>query len=295
MSAPTSDPAPFPRPGDAGAGDLLLLAFADEEARLYGCGRVELDRDGRLARSHVAVFEGADPLAVAAGEAPPAPDRSAEIDGGALVLRDEEAGDWTASFSGGAGGAGAFTLVCRPLERWAAAAPEGGERHVQRLRVEGELRGAGAPVAVRAVGQLTFSRGVKTPEGSLTRDLAVWVAERLTIDLHATRDRSSAEHEREHVSAVIVTEDPPSVQAIEGPRLSTTYDADGRPLRAGLELWPDEESAYPRRAAGEAVCATSVTTTAGRWDCAFMRWHIESGVGVGPYALWRPAPSGDSR
>ena len=38
---------------------------------------------------------------------------------------------------------------------------------------------------------------------------------------------------------------------------------------------------------GEVVCAATLTTGAGRWDCAFLRWRTDNGPGIGPYALWR--------
>lgn len=288
MSLPASDPRPFPSPSEARAGDALSVAAADERAALsvYGC--LQLDPRSDRTRAFVAVFAQAHPLAVVAGESAPASDGPRDrIDGGGLTLRTHADG-WAAAFAGGPDGIGAFELEFTPLHRWSDDAA--GARHGQRARVTGELRGPEGPLVVQGSGQLTFARGATPPDAALTRELAVWVQERLTIDLCATRERSARGHDRERVQATIVEHDPPSVQPIEEARLSTTYDADGRPLRAGLELWATEESAYPRRAAGEAICAASLTTAAGRWDCAFMRWRIEAGTGIGPYAVWHPAP-----
>ena len=71
------------------------------------------------------------------------------------------------------------------------------------------------------------------------------------------------------------------------PRLSTTYDPEGHQRRAGLELWLDEESELPRRAAGEALCGTSLEVGALQLDCAFFAWTMEGRAGVGPYEVLR--------
>jgi hypothetical protein len=79
------------------------------------------------------------------------------------------------------------------------------------------------------------------------------------------------------------------VQAIEETRLSTTYDADDRPLRAGLELWASEDAPYARRLAGDALWSQTIGVDAARWDIAFLRWRMEGDTGIGPYAVWRAA------
>jgi hypothetical protein len=76
---------------------------------------------------------------------------------------------------------------------------------------------------------------------------------------------------------------------VEDPRLSTTYDGDGHQRRAGLELWVSEEDDYPRRAAGEVVCGSSLELGALRLDLAFMRWHAEGVTGIGRYDVLRKA------
>ncbi len=286
MSLPTSDPLPFPRLTEAGAGDVLSVAAADEGAAVHVCGRLEVDPPGQRTRAFVAVFAAAQPLAIVAGEAATASDGPQDrIDGGGLALRAQADG-WVASFTGGPEGAGAFELRFEPFDQWAADGD--GRRHGQRARVTGELHGSAGPVAVKGTGQLTLARAPTPAEPASTRELAVWVGERLTIDLCSARERSARGHDHERVRATIVEHDPRSVQPIEEARLSTTYGADARAVRAGLELWASEESDYPRRAAGETVCAVSLTTAAGRWDCAFMRWRIEGDAGLGPYCIWRP-------
>jgi len=76
---------------------------------------------------------------------------------------------------------------------------------------------------------------------------------------------------------------------VDEPRLSTTYDEDGRQLRASLELWVGEEDDYPRRAAGEVLCGSTLDLGALRLDCAFLRWRMGGRSGVGRYDLLRRA------
>jgi len=288
MSAPTSGPAPFAFDGRARAGDVASIAFADEQNGVYGYGRIEVDGRASVARSLVAVFAQDRPLAVVAGEAPVAGAAAGTLDGGALLLQAGDGG-WTARFGGGPDGAGAFALRSAPLLGWLDVAATIGERHIARVDVEGEMQTPGGATALQGTGQLTFARGVGAPGAALTRDVAVWVADRSTIEVSAHAQRSGKGHDGENLHAVLVDHDPPAVQPIEISRLSTTYDADGRPLRVGIELWATEESAYARRAAGDVLCTATLVTPAGRWDCAFLRWRMEGDTGIGPYALWRAA------
>jgi len=291
MSSPASRPTPLPPPAEVRLGDALSVAFADEPAGVYGFARVELDERGGQARSLVAVFAGGRPLALTAGQAPLAPGGLGRdpIDGGGLLLHDDD-GVWSARFAGAPDGIGAFSLDCEPVLPWLGVPASDEERQLQRVSVHGELQLPSGPLAVEGTGQLTLSRQAAPGAAAVTRDLAVWVADRLTLDLSATRERAGDGIDTERLQAVVIGHDPPSVQAIEEPRLSTTYDAEGRPLRVGMELWLTAESAHARRVAGDVLCAATLTSAAGRWDCAFLRWRTDSGPGIGPYAIWRSAP-----
>jgi hypothetical protein len=87
---------------------------------------------------------------------------------------------------------------------------------------------------------------------------------------------------------------------IETSRLSTTYNANGIPARASVELWPvsdlenaaggDDEPAEPRprRAAGEAI--PPIASRSGRQldvHAALFRWHAQGRQGNGVYVLAR--------
>ena len=76
---------------------------------------------------------------------------------------------------------------------------------------------------------------------------------------------------------------------VDEPRLSTTYDEDGRQRRAGLELWVGEDDDYPRRAAGDVVCGSTLDLGQLRLDCAFFAWQVDGREGVGRYDVLRRA------
>jgi hypothetical protein len=82
--------------------------------------------------------------------------------------------------------------------------------------------------------------------------------------------------------------EPEGLLEVEDGRLSTTYDADGHTRRAGFELWA-RDAGWPRRAAGEVLCGSSLELGALQLDCAFFRWHLEGRAGVGRYDIVRRA------
>jgi hypothetical protein len=116
-----------------------------------------------------------------------------------------------------------------------------------------------------------------------TRSLAAWLEDGTGVAFSAVRAAGTDGHEEEAVWAAILG--PGGVLRVDDPRLSTTYDADGRQRRAGLELWLGEDDAYPRRATGEVVCGSTLELGALRLDCAFLRWRMDGYAGVGRYDL----------
>ncbi|MCU0314369.1 MAG: hypothetical protein MUC84_09960, partial [Solirubrobacteraceae bacterium] len=76
----------------------------------------------------------------------------------------------------------------------------------------------------------------------------------------------------------------------EDPRLSTTFDADGRQRRAALELWVREDDERPLRLEGEVVCGTTLDLGRLRLDCSFLHWRLGELDGVGRYDVLRRAP-----
>ncbi len=57
-----------------------------------------------------------------------------------------------------------------------------------------------------------------------------------------------------------------------------------------MELWEsDDERTYPHRAAGEAVCGTTLDLGRLRLECAFFHWRMDGRRGVGRYDVLRRA------
>jgi hypothetical protein len=118
---------------------------------------------------------------------------------------------------------------------------------------------------------------------ALARTVSGWVDEDLGFTLSAIRPSKASDHGREVIAATILEAGAPV--AVADPRLSTTYDAEGRQRHAGLELWLDEDRA--RRAAGDVLCGTTLDLGRLRLDCAFFRWRMDGREGVGRYDVLR--------
>jgi hypothetical protein len=103
------------------------------------------------------------------------------------------------------------------------------------------------------------------------------------------RPAKAREHEGEELSAWLLEEGADPREVAE-PRLSTTYDGEGRQRRAGLELFvTGDEDEFPRRVAGQVACGTSLDLGRLRLDCAFFEWRMEGRAGVGRYDVLRRA------
>ena len=76
---------------------------------------------------------------------------------------------------------------------------------------------------------------------------------------------------------------------VADPRLSTTYDADGRQRRAGLELWVTDEDGSRAAPPARSLCGTTLDLGRLRLDCAFFRWRMDGREGVGRYDVLRRA------
>ena len=283
--------APRP-PGGAGFSDAVTIAFGDARADLYGIARLGLADNG--ASGLAILFHGGEPVAVRA---------EGGVDAGAPSSWDELSV------------AGLDTEVVEPLRAWRLhyasdeasldldlrahgaiaeldpadpAAKAGGMAGFdQAVRVEGSANVRGTRIAVDGLGQRSRSWGAPDWDRiSLARTVGAWLEGELTVSLTAIRPAGAAHHEDERVAATILDTDPesgtPRATTVIDPRLSTTYDADGRQIAAGLELFVDEES-FPRRAAGEVRCGTTLDLGRLRLHCAFFQWRMEGRRGVGRY------------
>lgn len=254
------------------------------------CGqiRVEGPRDGH-ASALIALFARDQTIALEAIASALDSD-GAGLALGALRIDAGADGALTARYSGD--GDGAFALTHEPAGARVNLDSAGFD---QPCRVRGEVVSGSHAVEIDGLGQI--GRGVAgeaAGRGGLERDLAAWLSGGELVTLRATRAPGAGEHDSESVAAIVADPDAGETISVDETRLSTTYDAEGRLRRSGIELWPSEDSDYPRRLAGEALCGATITATGGgrgdaclRWDIAFLEWHMEGRQGVGPYSVLR--------
>jgi len=126
------------------------------------------------------------------------------------------------------------------------------------------------------------------------RQLAGWFAPAQGFAVAALRPRRARGQEGDLLAACLLEDHPGAT--LTDPRLSTTYDREGRPLRAGVEFWLEQEreadadqelgAALPRRAIGEA----SAPGIEWRLDEVQLyarpfRWYSRGETGNGVYLL----------
>jgi hypothetical protein len=285
-----------PRPVEGeGFGDAVTYAFGDPASDLYGSVRLGLlAGTPPRATSIVLLFHDGDVADVSS---------SGTVEVAALDWTRVEAGDataaiveplqsWNVTHDGdGAGFELRFEALGPPAEigqgeiARSAAAMNGYE---QLCRVRGTVRVGERSWNVDCLGQRGHQWG--TPDWQqieLSRTLGVWLDDEHGVALASVRPRGAAGHEDEVVSAYLLDEQP---VGIDDPRLSTALDSNGHQLRAGLELWVDEDGEDgPLRGAGEAVCGTTFDLGELRLDCSFFAWRMEGRRGVGRYDLLRRA------
>lgn len=159
----------------------------------------------------------------------------------------------------------------------------------QLATVTGAATVAGRALEVQADGR----RSAHTSPDDLVRydsvrEVSGWFEGAEAVSLIALRPRRAKGHEQDIVAAAVIEAETPP--AITDPRLSTTYDATGRPARVNLELWTDDPEQFPRRMAGEATEHEAQATGAG-WELTaeLLRCHSRGQDGRGVYLLARPA------
>lgn len=160
----------------------------------------------------------------------------------------------------------------------------------QLCRVTGRFELDGAEHAVDCLG-LRTSRSGAFDLGKLgsVRAVSTWFEPDEGLALMAFRGRKAKTHDCDVITGAVLG--PESSAPVEDPRLTTTYDAGGWPVRAGLELWlagESEQEQYPRRASGEAAGARA-QAAAGELDLRAepFRWHSRGRDGAGIYLLAR--------
>jgi hypothetical protein len=156
--------------------------------------------------------------------------------------------------------------------------------HTQLCRVRGTV--AGKPVG--GLGQCDRLRGrVDWDKVELARSVCAWLDDGSGVSIISVRSTAASSHADEASWAVAL--DPERVRKIEDPRLSTTTDATGRPIRAGLELWIEGSDDYPFRGIGERLAGGERELDGLRLQCAFFRWHVDGRSATGRYDVLRRA------
>jgi hypothetical protein len=272
---------------EAGFSDAVTFAWAQPADELYGLARVGVQAAGVSALA--VLFAGGDVAAAAAeaGAEVAEPDWEALEAGPVRVTTEEPLAAWRVAFAGDDGGFDLrFAAASPPLE----LAAGGLEGYEQVCRVEGEATAAGRATPIECLGQRGHGWGAADWDRiELARTVCAWWDDRHALTLSAVRPAGAGAHDAEEMTAYLLDESDP-VQVAE-PRLSTTYDAEGRQRRAGLELWVGTEDGdeVPRRAAGTVACGTSLELGRLRLDCAFFSWRMEGREGAGRYDVLRRA------
>jgi hypothetical protein len=298
-----------PRDLSPGQSDAVTLAFSDAEADVCGVARIgrALDGDGDVVTSGLAIlFAGGQPVSVRA-------------EGG---VPEGEGVGW-----GEAEAAGVWTEVVDPLRAWRFHYDDEDSQHAFLLDVEavsvpaslgrdapaGKLGGMeGYDQLVRVTGTVTVGGSRRTFSGrgqrghswgapdwdklALARTVGVWLEGDAGVTLTAVRGAKASSHADEAIHAVLLGRDgetdTPTSLLVADPRISTTYDSEGRQRHTGLELYETDESPYARRAAGEVACGTTLDLGRLRLDCAFFTWRMEGRSGVGRYDILRRKEDG---
>jgi hypothetical protein len=277
--------------------DSVTFAFGDASAQLYGLARLGLSRAGDGGREGSALallFSGREPVAaLARGGLPVAAGagwESLELDGLSASIK-APLERWSVRLDTGDGQGFALDFAAlggaAALDSGEPAARLGGMAgYDQPCRVRGTVRVGGRERRFDGLGQRGHSWGAADWERiELARTVTAWTDEG-SAALTAIRPAGASDHAQEAKWAAVW--EPERVLEVDDGRLSTTYDADGHTRRAGLELWA-HGAEWPRRAAGEVLCGSSLELGALRLDCAFFQWRLEGHAGVGRYDILRRA------
>lgn len=277
--------------------DSVTFAFGDRSAELYGLVRLGLSRSPEGARQGSALallFAGREPVAALVDGVLPVAEGAGwdalEL-GGVRAAIDTPLDRWSLSFDA-ADGQG-FALEFAALGSPAALSPAepagrlgGMAGYEQPCGVRGTVRAGGSSRPFDGLGQRGHAWGGADWDGiELARTVTAWTAGACAT-LTTIRPAGVQDHASEATWAALW--EPEALLAVERGRLSTTYDSDGHTRRAGLELWA-VDAEWPRRAAGEVLCGSSLDLGALRLDCSFFGWHLDGQAGVGRYDILRRA------
>lgn len=234
---------------------LRVVSFGDLEGRVWG-----------------AAIDAGQPAIVFG-----TPDGSGSAVGTAEVELTDNSTGWSVAGDG-------FELHIAPaIDERAQDTPMAGGGEL--CRVEGTLQVAETRRPVQCVGTRNAAPGGSPERLHSVRGLSGWFASDHALNLLALRPARANGNESDVIAATLF--EPDGWVAVDEPRLSTTFRADGRPSRANLELWiADGEEQYPRRAAAEASGAGArVEGDDVRLEVTPLRCHTGGLDGAGVYVL----------
>lgn len=274
----------FATPTGDGFSDAMTLAWGDPSAEVFGLARIGVTPGDPPSGSALGVVFAGEDVAESVAEGGvevSAPDWSAVRVGQLEISTEEPHRAWRLRWDGTDL---LFTAVSPALE----LSGGGMEGHEQLCRVEGTAAVSGAERRVECLGQRGRSWGVADWDRvALARTLCAWWDEDRALMLGAIRPDKARDHAGEELSAWLLDEGAEPARVAE-PRLSTTYDGEGRQRRAGLELYvTGDDDELPRRVAGQVTCGTSLELGRLHLDCAFFQWRMEGQAGVGRYDVLR--------
>ncbi|MGI8429782.1 MAG: hypothetical protein ACR2OB_10860 [Solirubrobacteraceae bacterium] len=158
----------------------------------------------------------------------------------------------------------------------------------QLCRVSGRFAVGGEERVVDCPGRRGLRTAVDLDRCDSARDVSAWFGPDEGLALVSIRPRGSTGHERDLVTAAAF--DALRSVPVADPRLSTTYAAAGRPVRASLELWLEDEQSelYPQRTAGDSI-GPGVDRLEGGFELHTtpIRWRGAGREGTGIYMLAR--------
>ncbi|MDQ6744804.1 MAG: hypothetical protein M3Z27_02110 [Actinomycetota bacterium] len=161
---------------------------------------------------------------------------------------------------------------------------------VQICRVHGHATVGGEGERIDCLGMRGEHRGLGGATGSW-RAAYLWFSGEQAMALTAARPRRAPGHDRDALAATVL-EGGSALTSVD-PRLSTTLDEAGAPLRVGLELWIESEDGtleFPRRASGMTIDpALTVRTGRLRVRGYPLRCHSRGQTGGGVYLQADPA------